>query len=316
MVKKSPYSLESYDFESLVRIVGEGTHPQSFLSRFRENNYFKRYLERLQAKTVIIENNYIDKDYLEDFSAYYVRCFQGYVQTCRRLHFFSESFEESDFQLLLLGSDDQEIQKIKESYLGFMVVKPLPQTRIGRTCLKRSDLDGDRKHFPVTRNYTANLFGISLTVESLAFQEQDKVVSACATSALWSAFHWTGHLYQHHIPSPVLITKSAGQRLEMDTRPFPNRGLTGSQMCQAIRDVGLDPILLNYSPQSDEYLFRITLYAYLKGGMPIILGVNLEEIQQDVDQKSFKVVKVIGKHAVTITGYSVSVQGGKPFKKA
>src|SRR5262249_17736969 len=98
---------------------------------------------------------------------------------------------------------------------------PLPRTIVGRTCLKTYPHDS-RRDFPITRDYEANLFGMPLRVESLAFQEQDSVAAACATSALWSAFHGTGKQFQHPIPSPVEISKAATAHLPLDTRTFPN----------------------------------------------------------------------------------------------
>jgi len=76
-------------------------------------------------------------------------------------------------------------KQLDSNYLGFMVLKPLPQTIVGRTCFKTYPDDGNRRHFPTLHKYSSNLFGLPLTVNSLAYQEQDKVVAACATSALW-----------------------------------------------------------------------------------------------------------------------------------
>jgi len=171
--------------------------------------YFDEYFSTIGAKTIIVENDYIDRDYLDDFAGYYVRCFHEYEHRCTRLHFFSCSFDEHAFATLLAGeavslSPDQ----LQQAYLGFIVVKPLPRTFIGRTCLLTYPEEG-RRHFPITRTYEANLFGLRLSVESLAFQEQDNVAAACAPCALWSAFYGTGKQFQHPIPSPVAITRAA-----------------------------------------------------------------------------------------------------------
>jgi len=81
------------------------------------------------------------------------------------------------------------------------------QTIIGRTCLKTYGDDGGRRHYSSTQLVTSHLFGIPLQINTLPFQEQDSVVAACATSALWTVFHGSGYLLQHTIPSPVEITK-------------------------------------------------------------------------------------------------------------
>jgi hypothetical protein len=127
-------------------------------------------------------------------------------------------------------------------------------------------------------------------VESLAFQEQDAVVAACATSALWSAFNGTGKQFQHHIPSPVEITKSATAHVPLDTRTFPNSiGLSLPQMADAIRSVGLEPYTIG---ATDQYVIKGNLYAYLRGHIPVLLGIKFPR----------------GLHAVTVAGYSLGTQ--------
>jgi len=122
-----------------------------------------------------------------------------------RLHFFRQAFDEAAFiAILALDTEPLTPEWLQVAYIGFVVVKPLPFTAIGRTCLSTFPVDGQRL-YPITRSYDVDLFGLHITVESLVYQEQDSVAAACATSALWSAFNATGKRFQHHIPSPVEI---------------------------------------------------------------------------------------------------------------
>lgn len=118
------------------------------------------------------------------------------------------------------------------------------------------------------------MFGIPLMVETIAFQEQDQVVAACATSALWSVFQLTGQLFHHPILSPVQITKAATAGVPYRSRAIPNEGLDPEQMASAIRDVRLEPNLLEIN--NVEVLFS-TLYAYIRGHVPVIAGVRLSQ---------------------------------------
>ncbi len=296
----TPYEIIPYNIETLKTILSAPYACLEILNNKLHSVYFQEYFSYLNAKTVVIENDYIDKDYLNDFMAFYANCFASYERRCKRLHFFDIDFTEANFDELLRGKTtiiDQ--RKLNEAYLGFIVAKPLPQTIIGRTCLKTYDSDKGRRYYSVVRNYDVNLFGIDLKVASLAFQEQDHVVSACATSALWSVFQGTGKLFQHPILSPADITKIACDNSLMDTRYLPNQGLLAPQMAQAIREVDLEPFLVR--PRREENL-RATLYAYLKGKVPILMGVLLVDGSKD-DFKSPGVF--LGKHAVAVTGYSL-----------
>jgi len=184
-------------------------------------------------------------------------------------------------------------------------VKPLPRTIIGRTCLSTYPAAG-RRHFPITRTYSANLFGVELKVgKSLAFQEQDTVVAACATSALWSVFHGTGVLFQHAILSPSAITKIATEQITDGerSRAFPSHGLDAIEMARAIKEVGLEPYPVRVT---NEYLLKGTAYAYLKAGIPMIFGFMLYDAAQTPSPP-------MGKHAVALTGFSLPDGPPKPF---
>ena len=45
------------------------------------------------CKSVVVEPKYVDKDYLDEFSAYYSKTFKVYPHRCLRLHFFLDCVE-------------------------------------------------------------------------------------------------------------------------------------------------------------------------------------------------------------------------------
>ena len=293
------FEIFSYSPEKLKKVIVEKTKTSlNVIQRKIQLAYFEKKFEKINPITVLVEKNYIDRDFLEDYSNYYIKCFANYSSKCTRLHFFNLKFSKIDFDNFLEGKvNSLKIEEIQNHYLGFIVIKPLPKTFIGRCCLEPYIFlnSSDKElHSLITRTYKVNLFGISLSLKSLAFQEQDSVVSACATSALWSVFHSTGILFQHFIPSPVEITKKANEYFPLDTRLLPNKGLKISQMAQAIRSVGLEPFLVKID--NEENLKR-TIYAYLHGGFPFIMGIDLYNNIED---------KYIGAHAVAVTGYKLT----------
>ncbi len=296
-----------YSGDVLRRLLAQRPEPRA-LARIEKKlhaAFFEEYFDNLSAKTILVERQYVDRDFLEDFAAYYVRCFESIGRLCSRLHFFDKAFNQDEFAALLDGgpqAGDLE-ENLRASYLGFVVVKPLPQTVVGRTCLVTYPSDNGRRHFPITRTYAANLFGVRLEVKTLAFQEQDRVAAACATSALWSAFHGTGVLFQHRIPSPVEITQSATAVILGESRALPSGGLTKEQMATAIRQVGLEPTLIN---AADEAVFLSTTYAYVRGRVPALLLGSLENLEDPNKPK------VLGHHAIVVAGFSLGHETAKP----
>lgn len=270
---------------------------QQIVERKRHIEYFDAYLKEVSARTMVVEYDYVDGDYLEDYSNYYVKCFHEYDRHCTRVHFFSSTFTRRKLNNILRKTTAPIVQELQEAYLGFIVVKPLPRTVIGRTCLKTYCSSPERS-FLATRDYAVSLFGIPLSVNSLAYQEQDRVAAACATSALWSIFHKTGTLFHHPILSPIEITKIATSDSFFRNRFIPSEGLTIEQMAHAIREIGLESFPIN---ANEPYILQSTIYAYMKFGMPIALAILMVDASGPVPQ----LFPNGGGHAVAVTGFRI-----------
>ena len=126
-------------------------------SHFR---YFDDYFAyrgdgKKSARTIVVEHEYVDRDYLDDYVSYYSRSFVAYARTCTRLHFFTSSFNEGDFSSWVeRGISVRQKAALQRNYLGFVVIKPLPETVFGRTCL-RTYLDLSEREFLAVRRYAS-----------------------------------------------------------------------------------------------------------------------------------------------------------------
>ncbi|MDW7732967.1 MAG: hypothetical protein SCH66_11130 [Methanolobus sp.] len=172
------------------------------IGKSSQSLYLLNYLVDIKANTVLVEHSYIDKDYLMDYSNFYSRSFEVEKYT-KRLHFFNEGFDRADFELLF-ENNENFIDSLRLSYLGFIVVKPIKipvnnklEPLIGRTVLQTYDPDDgtDRRQY-LKNTYKVSLFGLRLEIQSLPFQAQDFAVAACATTALWIALHPLNHLFE------------------------------------------------------------------------------------------------------------------------
>ena len=239
--------------------------------------YMDVYLDSLHCRTIVHERHYIDRHYIEDFSLFYSRSLRDYPNFCQRLHFFSSEFDGEHWSELVRRANEggrEEVERqLAEQYLGFMVIKPLPGSPIGRTVLRtfaRSAPGGGRREFATIRPYPVSLAGLSLSVDGVAFQQQDQGVSACATTALWSALQRTAPLERLSSPTPAQITEAASRYMLPGGRALPSEGLNFHQLCEAVRATGLAPVLLaSISPPEDQ----AHVATYLQSGLPVLLGI-------------------------------------------
>ena len=272
------------------------------------STFFEEFFNHEGVRTLLVEHPYVDRDYLEDFAFYYSKCFTPPAHSCGRIHVFRSQFDDVQLASALERADASwaALAACDEDYLGFIVVKPLPNTPIGRTCLRTYPTSGTGRHFPVLRDYKAHILGHTVSFDTLAFQEQDREVAACATSALWSAFHGTGTKYNHAIPTPVEITRHATERHSSSTndslpaRSFPaSDGLSLEQMADAVRKLGLEPYSVAVSERQH---LQGELYAYLKCGLPAVLAIQLLDVTNVIDP-SLDTPEYKGGHAVTVAGF-------------
>ena len=168
-----------------------------------------------------------------------------------------------------------------------MVIRPIPVTFIAKLCLKPYE---EEIHNLLRKEYKVSLFGINLSIKTIAFQEQDRVVSACATSALWSMYHAHIDFPFQCIPSASSITKSAIERSGADMA----EGLNPEKIVQQIESNGLKPILVNLEYDIDFVVLKETIKILIDSKLPLILGVDVNNEKGETSK---------GKHALTVLGY-------------
>lgn len=289
--------------------------------------YIFKYLKNdLGAQTALIEKNYIDKDYLIDYAGYYARAFPKISKCTDRIHFFSNSFSEQNFEEMLVKNNNQDIELLKDNYLGFVVLKPLEnklnQPLIGRTLIKhlpKTDKQEIREYLS-SRNIS-NLYGLSFQLQTLPFQAQDQAVSACATISLWTINNKIKELFQTPQLSPIEITNRASNLVE-GARSFPSTGLSLKQMFAFFRSIELDCEYINITSMREKIENKNTLKenrykekekiknivpdtvkAFTSANIPIIVTLIIRKYGPG------KKIELEDYHAVIISGYKYKDDG-------
>ncbi len=270
--------------------------------------YLRCYLSDLGAKAVIEEPEYFDRDYLDEYSAYYSRVATATPNRCRRLHFVSRLITKETLKAALEGSA-AERNRLQAAYLGFVVVRPLKHAPLGRSVIKwypdnLKRYQGNPRITPAAREYVVHLAGMSLRVVGLAWQQQDGAVALCATTALWSMLHSSAFDDHHAVPTTAEVTRLAYHSARQGLHVFPaSDGLDVRQMTDAIARAKLTPMLMAgdvLSTDASRPAFSREKFAacavMLRSGFPVLISGHLADR---------------GGHVICATGFrDVGARGG------
>jgi hypothetical protein len=243
----------------------------------------------LGAQTAVIEYRYMDADYRSEYANFYSTTFRRYPSVAHRVHFFSDAppaAPEDEFRAL-------EFSTLADSYLGFVVLRPVPGARIGRVALAPpGELSGEITCFAREK---ANVFGAPLSTRCAPFMAQDSQLGVCAHMSLWVAAR------HHHLAfgHPYHSVGDIAERVPAEVgRVAPSTGLTVHQLAAGCRALDLPPIIYKCEQRSDlpsgESIPRIVC-RYLNSGMPVIVAAG-------------------SRHAFCLVGYT-RVDAGSPDER-
>ena len=272
------------DREKLKRLLGVDP------SNKGQNQLSDRLYRQVEqeAISVVVERDYIDLNFRAEFSKLHYIRHRDTPRRCLRLHLFSSD----------IGEDDplhEQLPDLHDDYLGHIVIRPLPFGRPSRGTFSTKfaeRIDEHRQSFLTCRaKYKVSIAGEPITFEGTCWMHQDKIVSACATAALWMV-NW--HYCHRHGPDfrsyyTSEITDMATKYELTLGRSIPSKGLTNDQMMAALNQMGYEPVF--YSPKDPNEAKRL-IYYYVESGIPVVLSLYLPDLG--------------GGHVVTAVGHTLS----------
>lgn len=252
-------------------------NPLHVLKDSHHKRYIISYLAGATAKSLLLEEKYFDRDYLDEFSSFYSRVAIGYPNICRRLHIFGPIEVDENIFIKALSNNDED-GFLQDNYLGFIVLRPIPSAPFGRTVLALypdRSTETPRINEPA-RIYHSHIAGVRLSVRGLAWQQQDTGVAACATIGLWTMFHSSALDDNHAIPTTAEITKSAEQ---FGARAFPSKGMTINQILEAIHRQNFNPVAVSGDVIKENgsamgfsrERFSVNCMSFIRSGYPVLL---------------------------------------------
>jgi len=241
------------------------------------------------CRTILIEAEYVDEDYLDEYGAFYCKAFAEQPQKCLRLHFFESVIRKDALPRLS--------ERQKAGYMGFSVIRPTGSFLVGRAVLRPAQENGNTDFIVCKTRFEPNLSGNELTVCGMPFMEQDANVDVCAQAALWMISLFMSKRYGFRRVRPSQITEAATRHLTMGQ---VQRGLSVPQLACAMREIGFQPIVFpNPYPRECPEEMALRVYSYTESELPVLLGLSGDP--QDEEG-----------HAVAVVGHNFSASGKKP----
>jgi hypothetical protein len=201
------------------------------------------------ATRALIEWDYIDTDYRDEFAHFYAQTFRALPDRCERVHFWDGRGEGK--------------------YLGYTSLRPILRRPVCRTLLAPpSDL---QKSIACLVETVATPYGFELGVGGFPFISQDYQYGACAHASIWmiALYHHLrfGNHARYHISD---IVESARAHQD-DYRSIPPGGLSARQITAILHDLRLDALTYQTGELPEGSSMREIAIRYLNSGLPVLL---------------------------------------------
>ncbi|CAA7616254.1 hypothetical protein MTBUT4_220004 [Magnetospirillum sp. UT-4] len=165
-----------------------------------------------------------------------------------------------------------------ESYLGFIVLRPLQHAPLGRTNLRPPPQKPGVPRTVLVSPHEANLLGQRMKIECMPFIQQDAKVGACAQAAMWMAGRYNHCLRREGWHSVADITRFATDPIDASLStglPAGADGLRLDHIARAFRRMGYQP--QTFAVKSDAVRPIEIVARYVDSGIPPVLGLDLGE---------------------------------------
>lgn len=222
------------------------------------------------VRGVLIERDYVDKDYRSTFYHFYAKKGRRYRDDCVRLHLFDEtvSFDADKLDIHSAG------ESVRDHYFGYLVLRPTITGTIGRSILP-PDVRTGASGMVIQARHKVSLLGYSLTVWGFPSMAQHTDISVCAHVSCWAILRHYSRVFPQH--REVLIHEVTKMASAFDPGGLtPSLGLNVPQAERIFQAAGGYPLTVRKSP-SDEAEFYTQMLAYLESGFPLFIAMHRQQ---------------------------------------
>lgn len=212
----------------------------------------------------VVEAPFRDKVYADMYHKYYSTKNDPPPINCIKVSIFKKRLKQENF------SNNTKLSKIKDSLMGFIIIRPLVSNIVGRyvispNCLIYNNFRICRTRIPIDVHY------VKMSVEGFPFSSQDGEITTCAETCLWACMEYSG--YKHSEVSTILPSKinQILRRLTFE-RHLPSPGLENTQISGFFKKLGFGSKIY----QKDEFseTFKELFCIYVESGIPFFVGLS------------------------------------------
>ena len=218
------------------------------------------------VKSILIEKNYIDKDYRSTYYNFYSKKGHFYRSDCVRLHFFDETVQFDPTRLTLTCKDND----LSDHYFGYMVLRPTGIGTIGRSVVS-PDVRTGSSGLTISAKHKTHVLGYTLEVEGFPSMDQHLDISVCAHAACRS-------ILRHYSNKFKSYRQFLTQDITMMAQSFdpggiiPSQGLDVSNAERVFQQAGTFPVLISKIDGNDALFYR-QLISYVESELPLFAAM-------------------------------------------
>lgn len=217
--------------------------------------------------TIVVETDYVDKSFRDSFYTLYSTKLMEYNRNCVRISFFKPEISEE------INLTIDNIELIKQAYLGFLIVRPLAECCIGRNVISPFALNERHPEMDLCCvDINATCMGMKMNVTGFPHSSQDGEMMSCAETTVWAILEYFGNKYSDYkpiIPSEILSTLKPFAY----ERQLPSGGLTFEQISIALKSQGFGSKVYERSNPMFKELFT----CYIESGIPLAVCIQTKE---------------------------------------
>lgn len=224
--------------------------------------------QNYEVKSVVIENNYIDQEYRNEYSNFYSKVFKKHDSFSKRLHFFEKSITTLEE---IKNNESKEL-----GYLGFVTLRPLDIGHVSKTIIKPLT-EKNRDYILCTASFKSHILGNEFIIEASPFIQQDRMVMCCAHASLWMIARYMSNRHGFSVQLPYQINEKTSKAVTAIDRAIPaDKGIYLESICNALSNMGYYPVVFGRTSYCDPELTWEPvshIYKYIESKIPVIVTI-------------------------------------------